>query len=71
MDILMDLLVAILFVWVIIITAVVAIMATMLATMLIRKNGLTDIDVTNLMMVETCIFAGALVLVILLVGGGL
>ena len=67
----MNVLVALLFVWVILATAVISIMLTMVATMLIRKNGLTDIDVTNLMMAETCVFAGMMIVVLLALEGGL
>ena len=67
----MNVLVAMLFVWVILATAAMSIMLTMVATLLIRKNGLADIDVTNLMMAETCVFAGALIIVLLALRGGI
>ena len=60
---------ALLFIWVIITSAVISIMATMAATSLIRKNGFTDVDVTNLAMAAVCVFAVVLVIVLLLLRG--
>lgn len=54
---------------VIVLCAIISIGITMLAAELILKNGLANINVTNLLMVETCVFAFVLGAVLLILEG--
>lgn len=65
----MNITASLLFIWVIITCAIFSITVTMVAVAIVRKSGLMDIDVTNLLMVETCVFAGVLVTTFTLLQG--
>lgn len=54
---------------VIVLCAIISIGITILAAELILKNGLANINVTNLLMVETCVFAFVLGAVLLILEG--
>lgn len=54
---------------VIVVCAIISIGITMLAAEMILKNGLDNINVTNLLMVETCVFAFVLGAVLLILEG--
>lgn len=54
---------------VIILCNLISIGITMLAVELVRKGGLDNINVTNLIMVETCVFAFVLCAVLIIIEG--
>lgn len=54
--------------WAILFAAILSIGVTMLVVALIRKNGLSGIDVVNMVMVEVCVFTVVLIIMFMLLG---
>lgn len=54
--------------WAILFAAILSIGVTMLVVALIRKNGLSGIDVVNMVMAEVCVFTVVLIIMFMLLG---